>query len=113
MEEIEENAIRCDHCNAQLILSTLNTEMRVPFSIKKQSFHWLPVLSLILGLLCLVLLFRPSEWPQEIIYGPLLLASLALVLGIISIVKKTAGRVMAIAGMLLGFFSLLISFRGC
>ena len=113
MEEIKEDAIRCGHCNAQLILSTSSTELRVPFSIEKRGFLWLPVLSLVFGILCLVLLFSPSEWARETIVGPLFLGALALVLGVISMVKKTAGRVMAIAGMLLGFFSLLISFRGC
>ena len=88
MEEIEEAAIRCDHCNSQLILSTSSTEVRVPFSIEKRGSLWLPVLSLVLGILGLVLLFRPSDWAQETIYGSLFLASLALVLGIISIVKK-------------------------
>jgi hypothetical protein len=108
MEEMKEDAIKCNHCNARLVLLPSGIEVKALFPMKKRRFLWLPVLSLVFGILCVLALFGPLEWVYDMIDARLFLSAVALILGVISIVSKTAGRGMAIAGIVLGSISLLV-----
>jgi len=69
------------------------------------------IVSLVLGILCVITLFDDSEWDKDSLFGLGSLSVTGFVLGIININKKKPGHGMAIAGLVLSAIGLL-SFIG-
>ncbi len=74
---------------------------------KDEGTYWLPIPSLVLGILCILALFDDSGWDKDTIAGMALFAVTSLVLGIVSVSKQERGKGMAIAGIVLSSVSLL------
>lgn len=74
---------------------------------KDEGTYWLPIPSLVLGIVCMLALFDDSGWDNDTIVGMLLFAVTSLVLGIVSVSKQEKGKGMAIAGIVLSSISLL------
>lgn len=75
--------------------------------VKPEGTYWLPIPSLVLGILCALAIFDESEWDQDTINGLFLFAVIGLVLGIIGVSKQVKGRGMSIAGIVLSSLGLL------
>jgi len=101
-KEIHETAIMCPQCGA-----VQNTEA----TLKQQpdaGSVWMAIVSLVLGIICILAMFDDSDWDKETITGLGLFSITGLVFGVISITKKKPGNGMAIAGIVLSALSLLI-----
>ncbi len=98
-EDILEDAIKCKHCG-----SMLN-------GIKKEGNLWLPVLSLVFGCLFIIGIFKRGM-PEYAMMGNAVLSFIPLILGLISVSTQTKGKEMAIAGIALAGFTILVSFMG-
>lgn len=69
--------------------------------------YWLPIPSLVLGIVCILALFDESGWDTDTMVGMLMFAVMSLVLGIVSVSKQEKGKGMAIAGIVMSSISLL------
>lgn len=69
---------------------------------------WMAITSLVLGLLCTAALWGDAEHDKETLTGLGMFLVGGLVLGVISLVGKKAGKGMAIAGVALSSFALLV-----
>ena len=67
---------------------------------------WLPITSLVLGVISALTLLDDSEWSQHEILGVGIIAAFALTLGAISIKEYKTGKGMAIAGVVLACITL-------
>jgi hypothetical protein len=68
---------------------------------------WLPVPSLILGLVAFLSLFDDSGWDEDQIAGLTLFSGLAVALGVMALARQHLGKGMAISGVVLGSIGLL------
>lgn len=68
---------------------------------------WLPIPSLILGLISFFALFDDSSWDEDQIAGLILFSGLAITLGAVSLAKQSIGKGMSISGVVLGSIGLL------
>ena len=75
--------------------------------VNPEGTYWLPIPSLVLGIICALALFDESEWDSDTTTGLLLFAIIGLVLGILGVSKQTKGRGMSIAGIVLSSLGLL------
>ena len=103
--EIHESAPACPHCGA---LQGTAQAPAVPSQQTNDGPIWIPVISMIVGIICLLSFLDDSKWDGETIFGCTMLAVAGLVMGIISICKQRNGRGMAIAGVVLSAIALLI-----
>lgn len=69
--------------------------------------YWLPIPSLVLGIVCILALFDESDWDKDTMVGMLMFSVISLVLGIASVSKQEKGKGMAIAGIVMSSISLL------
>jgi hypothetical protein len=103
-KEIHEAAMTCPHCGGvqhptvtRAIHSTESTDGPL----------WVPITSLVLGIICVLFLFDDLQWDKDTVVG-LGGSSLAgFVLGAISLINQKAGKVMAIIGVVLSSVGLL------
>ena len=73
----------------------------------KDGTLWLPLPSMIIGILCVLALFDESEWDSDTLVGLFIMGITSLVLGIVSLNTQKAGKGMAIAGIVLSSIFLL------
>jgi hypothetical protein len=74
-----------------------------------QGTYWFPIPSLVLGILCMLALFDDSDWDKDTINGMILFGAVGLILGIVAITRQKKGLGMAIAGVAMSSFALLIA----
>ncbi|MBF5007231.1 DUF4190 domain-containing protein [Diaphorobacter caeni] len=101
--QIHETAQSCPQCgavNAALATRKSTTE-------DQGGSLWLPIPSLVCGLVVVVALFDPDDWDMDQVIGAIGFAVAAIVLGGISLAKQKRGSGMAIAGLILGILGLL------
>lgn len=90
-----------------LARGTLQAKPASPATTPGEGSYWLPIPSLVLGILCMLALFDESGWDQDTVAGLVLFAMTGLVLGVISVCRQTLGRGMAIAGIVMASIGLL------
>lgn len=99
-KEIHETAVSCPQCGA-----VQHVSVRSPQNLS--GTLWLPVPSLILGIIGVLALFDESSWDRDLYIGTLTLSVAAIVLGGVSISAQERGRGMSIAGIVLGVIGFL------
>ncbi|NIF19296.1 DUF4190 domain-containing protein [Pantoea sp. Cy-639] len=98
--QLHETAPTCPQCGApQHAVS--------PTKPASDDSSWMAVVSLILGILCVLALFDDSDWDADALLGTGLFAMTGMLLGIVSICQKKPGNGMAIAGVAMTAISLL------
>ena len=118
MEEIQDGAIKCKHCRSSLlpqsaIISTAHAER----GIQNESLT-LPITSFVIGLLSLLMVVAGTTvegidaWKGDTWSGWLILSSIPLILGIISVNKKSKMKGLAITGIVLSAISMIICLGG-
>lgn len=101
--QIHETAQSCPQCGA--VNASLAT--RKAINENQGGTLWLPVPSLICGLIVVAALFDPDDWEMDQVIGGIGVAITAIVLGGISLARQKRGSGMAIAGLILGILGLL------
>lgn len=76
----------------------------------RQGTYWLPIPSLILGIISWLALLDNSAWDADTVNGLILFSVLGFTLGVISLSTQPKGRGMAIAGVVLGSVAGLLAF---
>jgi hypothetical protein len=106
MEAIHDGALKCKECGSLLYsLPASPHARRVQLSAGETS--WLPVPSLILGLLCVLTLMNGTQFEAETRLGGVLFSGAALGLGPASLIRQQLGRGLAITGIVFGRMALL------
>lgn len=101
-KEIHETAPACPHCGG------VQHSVVGNFSHKATDGPlWVPITSLVLGIICVLALFDDSQWDKDTIMGLGSFSVAGLVLGAISLNKQKAGKGMAITGVVLSSIALL------
>lgn len=100
-KEIHETAPTCPQCGASQFL-------QAPTSAATEVSPWMGIVSLILGILCVLSLFDISDWDSDTVAGLSVFAIASLVLGIISIAQRQPGSNMGIAGVVMSGISLFV-----
>lgn len=100
-KEIHESAPTCPHCGAPQRAANQPLQQRPGSSI------WMAVTSLVLGIVCVVAFFDKSPWDKDTLVGLGLFAVVGLVFGIVSLNNQSAGKGMAITGVVMSAISLL------
>lgn len=98
--QLHETAPACPQCGAPQH-ATSSTKLA------RGESPWMGIVSLMLGILCVMTLFDDSDWEGETLLGPGLLTSASLILGVISINQNKPGNGLAIAGVVMACISLL------
>lgn len=101
---VHETATNCPHCGAvqtPLKPAVLTTHGHGPI--------WTSITGMACGILPVLSALAPKAWTKEETSGAFLFATVALVLGGISIAKHHRGRGMAIAALVLGVIGLLLA----
>lgn len=101
-KEIHETASTCPQCGASQHTATPTTQEI------SSGPPWMAIISLVLGIICVLAMFDDSEWDNDTIVGLGIFSGVGLILGIINITQKRSGLNMAIAGVILSAISLLI-----
>ena len=99
-KEIHETAVSCPHCGAV-------QQVTVKSPKNQSGTLWLPVPSLILGVMVVLALFDESSWDKDTYMGIFTCIVAAIVLGGFGISTQERGRGMSIAGIVLGVIGLL------
>ncbi|AZL66370.1 MULTISPECIES: DUF4190 domain-containing protein [Pseudomonas] len=99
-KQLHETAPTCPQCGAP---QHANSSTR----LVSGETPWMGIVSLMLGIMCVLALFDDSEWDVETIMGFVLIASTSLLVGSISINQKRPGNGMAIAGVVMAGISLI------
>lgn len=99
-KEIHETAVSCPHCGAV-------QQVTVKSPKNQSGTLWLPVPSLILGVIVVLALFDESSWDKDTYMGIFTCIVAAIVLGGFGISTQERGRGMSIAGIVLGVIGLL------
>ena len=97
--QIHETAESCPQCGAVVAHKTMREQ--------REGTLWLPVPSLLCGIVVVLALFDQSKWGMDQVVGRIAFAAVAMVLGGISLAKQKKGAGMAIAGLILGGIGLL------
>ncbi|RLU11206.1 hypothetical protein CS078_07165 [Pseudomonas prosekii] len=98
-KEIHETAPSCPQCGAIQPFAAAATSVG--------GSAWLAIVSLILGVLCVLCLFDDSEWDTDTATGLTTFSVAGLICGIISINQKKPGNNLAIAGVILSAIATL------
>lgn len=101
-EDIKEGAIKCKHCGSALVDVSSMVGQAKP---KKEGTLWLPIPSLVIGIIGCLAMFDDSYWTFDEIVGALLFACAGIVLGAVSLSIQKVGKGMAIAGVVLSSLS--------
>jgi hypothetical protein len=103
-EEIKAGAIKCKHCSSMIVDVSQVQNRPEP---KKEGTLWLPLPSMIIGILCFITLLDDSEWDIDTFAGFFTMATTSFILGVISVNTQKTGKGMAITGIVLSSISLL------
>lgn len=101
--QIHETAESCPQCGA--VNATL--AMHKASGSDQAGTLWLPIPSLVCGVIVVAALFDPHDWDMDQLIGSIGFAIAAIVLGAVSLAKQKRGSGMAIAGLILGVLGLL------
>ena len=99
-KEIHETAVSCPHCGATQNITAKSSQNQL-------GTLWLPVPSLILGIIVVLALFDESSWDKDTYLGIFTCIVAAITLGGFGISTQERGRGMSIAGIVLGVVGLL------
>lgn len=105
-KKIHRTAPVCPQCGY-----THTSEIGVRPSQLPEETIWIPVASMVFGIICLLALLDESDWDNETLFGLVTFSSLGLAFGILSIQKQRIGKGMAVAGVVMSAIALL-SFIG-
>lgn len=100
-KEIHESAPVCPHCGAPQGAVDRSDQQFPVGSI------WMAITSLVLGIVCILAFFDDSPWDKDTIAGMGLFAVAGLAFGAVSLSKQSAGKGMAISGVVISAISLL------
>ena len=75
---------------------------------EERGSFWIPISSLVLGILVLLALLDDSVWDRDTIIGIAFLSIISLILGIVGINTQQKGKGLAIAGVIISSLSLII-----
>jgi hypothetical protein len=100
-KEIHETAPACPHCGGVQHSTAASSHPTSNDPI------WVPIASLVLGIISALALFDDSPWDKRMILEFAGLPASGLLLGSISINKLKAGKGMAISGVVLSLLALL------
>lgn len=78
-----------------------------PAPVKREGTLWLPIPSLILGIMCVLAFADDSGWDEDTIIGLVMFALTSIVLGIVSVSRQKEGKGAAITGIVLSALALL------
>jgi hypothetical protein len=106
MEEIQDSALKCKECSSVLYAVQASSQPERMQPCARQTY-WLPIPSLVLGILCTLIFMDGSSSDAATLLGGLLFGALALGLGVVSVARQQLGRGMAITGIVLGSIVLL------
>jgi len=87
-----------------LVLDSSNSDDKS----ENEGSYWLPIPSMILGIISILACFDDSEWDSDTIAGLAMFAIVGLVLGIVSISNQKKGKGMAITGIILSTMAILV-----
>jgi hypothetical protein len=102
-KEIHETALACPSCGGL----QHDTPQKNQSHSHGDELLWLPMVSLVLGVICVISFADDSEWDKDTILGLGLFSVAGLVLGIVSLSKQKTGKGMAIAGVVMSAISLM------
>lgn len=97
-KEIHETAPTCPQCGGPQQTSTAPQTNDEPL--------WIPITSLVLGIICALTLLDDSPWDKDTKIGIGLLSGASFVLGAICLNKQKTGKGMAITGVVLSSIAL-------
>ena len=102
-KQIHESAPNCPQCGAA---QKFKSEIR-----NQHAYHWSSVVSLVTGVVVILMLLTESsgKWDSDTVIGGLFLGAVPILFGGISLSRTHAGRWMAITGVVLGVFVVLVS----
>jgi len=101
--EIHETASTCPKCGAP----QMKTSATPPAPVATARPHWLPIVSLVLEVFCVLMLFDDSGWDKDEITGFGMFAVAGLVVAVVSLAKGLPGRRTGIAAVVLGVINML------
>lgn len=101
-KEIHETASVCPHCGGVQHFIAAS-----PYQTTDGQL-WIPITSLVLGIICILTLFDDSKWDRDTVLGFGSISVAALVLGAISLNKQKTGKGMAVTGVILSSIALLV-----
>lgn len=94
-KEIHETAPSCPHCGGSQQFAIANHGQFADGPV------WIPISSLVLGIISVLALFDDSPWDKDTILGLGIFSVAGIFLGGMSINKQKTGKGMAIAGVVL------------
>lgn len=103
-EDIKEGAIKCKHCRSALVdVSSMTNQV-----IKKQEGTlWLPIPSLVLGIIGCLAMLDDSYWTYDELVGAIFFTLVGIILGAVSLSNQKVGKGIAIAGVILSSLAIL------
>ena len=100
-KEIHETALSCPRCGG------VQNPTVIPVAQQPDGVLWVPITSMVLGIVCAFAFFDDSQWDKDTIFGLGSLSVAGFILGVISLIKQKTGKGMAITGVVLSSISLL------
>ena len=67
-EEIKEGAVKCKHCGSELG-PTISNQDACNIHPENKSSIWMAIISMVLGVICMLALFGDSELDQDAVFG--------------------------------------------
>lgn len=104
---VHQTAVACPHCGAPQATASASLHADGGHGASAAA-PWLGIVSLVLGVLCILALFDDGHWDRDSIVGFFSLALPGLVMGIAAIATQAGGRGMAVTGIVLSTISLLV-----
>lgn len=98
-KEIHETALVCPNCGAVQYAAVVTEQTSANDSL------WLPIASLVLGIIGVLSLLGDSQWDNNQIVGLGIFSLVGFVLGVVSLSKQKTGKGMATAGVVLAVIS--------
>ncbi len=102
---MHETAVACPHCGATQA-PTSPPLYAAGGGASPAVTPWLAIVSLVLGVLCVLILLDDSQWDVDSLVGFFSLAVPGLAIGIAALATQAGGRGMAVAGIVLSTVSL-------
>lgn len=103
-EDIKEGAIKCKHCGSALVDVSSMTNQAIQ---KKEGTLWLPIPSLVIGIIGCLAMLDDSYWTYDELMGAIFFTFVGIILGTVSLSIQKTGKGMAIAGVVLSSLSTL------
>src|SRR4051812_35944681 len=99
---MHEAAPTCPHCGGAQQIATAPVQA----AAAADGPLWLPITSLVLGIVGALTLFEENEWDRYFTLGVAMIGAFALTLGVMSIKQQRTGKGLAIAGVVLACITL-------